>query len=239
MRLHPGGHEPRGRSEHEEGEEGGDVDASALPPEDEEEHDRQRAGDRLRQERAGEEAEGQAIGRARAAGGAQVGEEGGEVERAREHVLPLRDPGDRLDVHRMDGEHRRREPRAGERQPPADHPDEDRVGAVQQHVDEVIAEGLDSPEVMLEPEAREGERVVLRDGAGLEPDAPEPVERPQRRVGRDVRVVVPDEARAQGWEVGRDDEEREGHAADGLRTTNGLRSFPMPPAPLGSRPVIG
>ena len=108
----------------------------------------------------------------------------------------------------------------------------------------MVAEGLDSPEVMVEPEAREGERVVLGDGAGLEPDAPEPVERSQRRVGRDVRVVVPDEARAQGGKVRRDDEEREGQrgwhvvGGDGRRTTGGPRRLPAGPARVGSRPVI-
>ena len=243
VRLHPAGHDPGGRAEREEGQERHDVDPPAPPPEDQEQHHRQRAGDRLREERADEEADGRDVGGARAAGVAQVGKERAEVERAREHVLPLRDPGNRLDVHRMDREHGCREPCSGQCQAPADHPDEDCVEAVQEHIDEMVGEGLDPPEVMVEPEAREGERVVLRHGAGFEPDAPEPIERPQRRVGRDVRVVVPDEAGVERGKVRRHDEEPEGQrggaAGDRAPTVcHHRRRLPLPPAPPGPRPLI-
>src|SRR5207302_9830305 len=126
----------------------------------------------------------------------------------------------------------------------ADQPDEDRVGGVQEHVDEVVAEGVETPEMVIQPEAREGERVVLRDGARFEPDAPEPVEAPQRRVGGDVGIVVPDEPGAEGGKVRRDDEESEGQrgrratAGDGWAACGYRRRLPAPPVRRGSRPMI-
>ena len=40
----------------------------------------------------------------------QVGQQCSQIIHAREHVLPLGDPGDRFDVHRMHGKQRRRQP---------------------------------------------------------------------------------------------------------------------------------
>ena len=140
-------------------------------------------------------------------GGLSVGEapvrvEGGEIEEAREHVLPLRDPRDRLRLDGVEREDRRREPRPRDAEPPEQQPEEHRAGRVQQDVGDVESEGVEAPEVILEPEGREDQGIILGKRRGLEPDASQAFQIPQRRVPCDVRIVVPDEAALERGYVG-------------------------------------
>ena len=174
--------------------------------------------DRLREERADEEDEREPIRRPATRCGfllevveAEVGEERAQRERQREHVLPLGDPRDRLDHHRMHREDRRREPGSGHAEPPQRAPGEDGAERVQRDVHRVVARRLEPPELVLDPEQRVDERVVLRRRARREPDVAQPGERPERRVLLHVGVVVPDEARGERRQVDdrrQQDEER-------------------------------
>ncbi len=114
----------------------------------------------------------------------------------------------------MEREDRRGEPGAGDAQAAHDEPREERVGCVQQDVRDVVAQRRVAVDLMLEPEARERERVILRRRARFEPDAREAVRVVERRVVRDVVVVVPDEAGPVRRSVG-DEREDDEHQPDG------------------------
>ena len=118
----------------------------------------------------------------------------------------------------MDGEHRGHHPRAGRRQPRQQPPQQQGVGEVQQHVDDMVAGRGVPPQLVLQPEGRVEQRPVVRlvlDLRRREPDAPQAGPVPdQRRPGEDP--VVPDEPGQERGEVGRDHqppEHRGGHQA--------------------------
>ena len=83
---------------------------------------------------------------------AEVGEHGREVEQGRQHVLAPDDPDHRLRVQRMHRKQRRRKPRARHRQPKQQAPQQQRYRGVQQQVDEVVAERIEPPEFVFQPE---------------------------------------------------------------------------------------
>lgn len=68
------------------------------------------------------------------------GQRRGQVEQRGEQILALDDPGDRLDMQRVDREHGRDGPGAGQGPAPEHPPDQQDVGDVQEVIDGVIAE---------------------------------------------------------------------------------------------------
>jgi len=122
----------------------------------------------------------------------------------RERVLPLGDPGDRLDVDRMDGEQAGREERTRDVEEREQSPEEDRGDRMEQDVVHVVAEGCQAPQVVLDPERRVGQRVVLRRGVESRPDGDQAGNVAQRRVVTDVRAVVPHVRRVRDRQVGGD-----------------------------------
>src|SRR5438128_885690 len=77
----------------------------------------------------------------------------------------------------------------------------------------MVAEGPQSPDMILDPEGRLGERVVLGRAAGLEPYRAEPGECSQQPVPGYPGVVVPNEAAAEDRQIGnRGDEHNRGEA---------------------------
>ena len=60
-----------------------------------------------------------------------------------------------------------------------------------EYIIQMIPQGLESPEVILDPEAGIRQGVILLAGKGVGPDLPQPEERPQRRVLGDIDVVIP------------------------------------------------
>jgi hypothetical protein len=117
---------------------------------------------------------------------------GGEVEEAREDVLAFADPRDRFDVHRMHREDGGDQPGRRYVEKQEDSPEQHGAGGVQEDIDDVVARRVCAPELVLDPEKRVRDRIILRDRARLGPDAREPFERAEREVFRDVVVVVPD-----------------------------------------------
>jgi len=149
------------------------------PPDQEGERRGQRAGHSLAQQGAAEEHEGEDIQHPAAPARSvtygvevQIDRRRREIEHATQNILAFRDPGHRLSLHRMDCEQHRGKPggaertgrgRAGERrQPNQDAPQQQGAGGVQQHVHEVVTDRVQTPQVVLEPEARVHQRIVLR-----------------------------------------------------------------------------
>src|SRR5207253_2307892 len=84
------------------------------------------------------------------------------------------------------------------------------AGRVEQHIVEVISKRRKPPELILDPEAGEDQRIVLRAGTRLKPDGIEPFKIAQVDVIDDVLRIVPDVSGAQRWEIGNegDDQQR-------------------------------
>jgi hypothetical protein len=188
-------------------------EAPSFPPQDEQNRCGQRASDGLAEQgtdkesqrhgvRAGRTEFCQEIGRGAAR--AQVGEHGSQVEDARQDVLSLGDPGHGFDVDGMNSEDGGGQPRPRDAKSTEDEPQKNGTGRVQQHVDGVVAEGVEPPEVVLDPEGGEDQRIVLRRGTRLGPDLLQAGGRAEQAVLGHIRVVIPDEPGAQGRNVGYD-----------------------------------
>ena len=79
---------------------------------------------------------------------------------------------------------------------------------MENHVHPVIATCIETPQFVLNPESREHDRVVLRVVGWGEPDRFESIATHEQRVGPDILIIVPDEARVQGRPI-RDDRQDE------------------------------
>ena len=64
---------------------------------------------------------------------------------------------------------------------------------MQHDIDDVVAQRMQAPQVIFDPERRMNKRIILRNGQWLEPHSPQSLGGPQRAVVRYVRVIVPDE----------------------------------------------
>src|SRR3954470_5313208 len=102
----------------------------------------------------------------------------------------------------MDREHRGRQPCAAHLQSAENVPDEEGVEQVEHDIHEVIPERTECPDVVLEPEAREDERIVLDVRTEMGPATPQSLDSPQGEIVRHIDVVVPDEPTVEGGEVG-------------------------------------
>ncbi len=102
----------------------------------------------------------------------------------------------------MYGENGSREPRTRKLEACEQAPDEQRVDGLQEDVHQVVAEGLEAKEGVLEAKRAVDHRDVLGGCVHGEPDPPQPVGCRKQRVGGHVVVVVPDEARFQRGGVG-------------------------------------
>src|SRR5437899_3615521 len=82
----------------------------------------------------------------------------------------------------------------------------------------MVAEGARAPEMLLEPEGRRGERVVLGRSAALEPYGAEPGKGSQQPIVGYPGLVVPDEAAAEDRKIRhRGDEHDRGEADEALQ----------------------
>ena len=191
------------------------VEAAAATPVDQDE----RRGERHRRPFAEQrEDEEQERGGVEERGPASVGAPPAEIEEQRaqpeegvEDVLPLGDPGDRLDVRRVQRPEPRREPAGGRRQGQLAREEAhlEGVAGVQEHVVEMEQP---RPVVGREPlEAIEGEEHRVEAGiAAVGPAPPERVGRGHPRILVDVDGIVPvDEVRPQRGSVRRDHQREE------------------------------
>ena len=138
----------------------------------------------------------------------QVDEQRCEVKQERECILLFRDPGHRLDAHRMQGEHRRGEPRAAHVEPAQNPGQQAGARRVKKQIYEPIPGGRVTPQTVLDPECRMQHRIVLLRGARLGPDPAQAVHRAQSGRG-DMAVVVPKEPAAKAGPISeqRDDDD--------------------------------
>jgi len=105
-------------------------------------------------------------------------------------------------MDRVEGEDQSGEPGAPQPQLAENEPQEQGVASVEQHVVQVVPEWRQAPQLILDPEGRVDQRVVLRNGPDLAPDPSQSRNRPQGQVVGHVIVVVPDVAALQRGEVG-------------------------------------
>src|SRR2546425_11012395 len=102
----------------------------------------------------------------------------------------------------------------------------------------MVAEGARAPEMILEPEGRLGERVVLGRSAGLEPYGAEPAEGSQQPIVGYPGLVVPDEAAAEDRKIRhRGDEHDRGEADEALQAHELRRGGGLPLPRLGPHPA--
>ena len=101
----------------------------------------------------------------------------------------------------MDCEQQRYPQCAGNTESSEDHAYQQRVEPVEQDVDQVVTRGIEAPQVVLDPETAEDQRVVLR-GLCCEPDVAQTLARSKQGVVRDVGIVVPDETGVEDGCVG-------------------------------------
>ena len=101
----------------------------------------------------------------------------------------------------MHGKQGRGQPGAGNLEPAQNPPEKNRIGGMQQHIDDEVAGRVQSPEVIFDPEGRKNQRVILWRGAGLEPDLVKAWAASQGFVGSDVGVVIPKKGPAGGRRV--------------------------------------
>ena len=131
------------------------------------------------------------------------GEHRGQVEQGGQHILALDDPGHRLDVQRVDGEQRSDQHGAGHGKAGEQAPEQEAVRQVQEDVDGVVADRVQAPEFVFQPERGVDQRPVVTfvlDVGGRQPDAAQAVGRVDDRfLGEDH--VVPHEAALQRRKV--------------------------------------
>src|SRR5262245_53796553 len=202
MRLDQHRPEPAHEAHEEEGGQSCHVEAvdpPPLQPEEDEDCRGQRAGYRLAEHRQNERQEGERVEshRSPVKREAKICEQRDQIEEARLDVLELRDPGDRFHVYRVEREHGCRHPRSRDREAAKHEPDEARIERMQQNVDEMVAERVHAPEVILRPEHGLQQRIVLGWGR-REPDCPQTIHRLQRSIGGHPHLVVPDESAPEG-----------------------------------------
>ena len=186
--------------------------------------------------------------------GAQVEEHRHEQEGAGHEVAALRHPGDRLDPEGMDREEEGRARRGDRERPPGqrgraaeeprrDETEEPRVEGVQNHVRQVVADGVHAPRRVVERERQPRRRnVVPHVEGGGHPAEPVPAESPVVRIREQVRAVVPDEAVV---ERGQEDQEADardhdrgcpGQTAHRAHSTGNPAAPPRLPRRAASRP---
>ena len=211
-----GGDRHRHRHERRQAQQVDPGDPPVLPPVPDQERDGQRHHHRLRQQSGGEQRQRQRVApRAWFLHEADPDQHRAQVEQRRQDVFSLDDPGDRLHVHGVHGEHRGDHGGARHAQAFEEAPQQQAVEHVQGDVDRVVAGRLEAPELVLQPEGRIDERPVVSlvlDVRGREPDVAQAGDGvDDRLLGEDH--VVPDEAAGQRRHVadGGQPSQRQGH----------------------------
>ena len=113
----------------------------------------------------------------------------------------------------MEREQRRRNEGAADAHPAEHEREKNRVGHVEGHVDQVVAERVESPELVVDPKARVEHGIVLRRVAGVQPDPRKTARVAKRRVPFDVQGIVPEKLACHRRPVGpgdRNDDRAEG-----------------------------
>ena len=178
---------------------------SAFPPQDEQYRDRQKDDGSLGQHRQQKkpranrvrlpirvEVPGPAIGtRIVKPREFQIKQHGTKAQNPAENIFAFADPADGFRLKRMDRPDCRRRPRAGDFQPPKDSPQQHRRPRVKQQVYHPISKSVILPDMMLDPERRERQRVVLNSPRRDFPDFLQPRGIEQRMVVGDVLVIIP------------------------------------------------
>ena len=100
----------------------------------------------------------------------------------------------------MHGKQQGRQKRARNEQPPQNHPNQQRVDNVQNHVRYVITSGLRAPQMPLKPKRRIGDGPIINRLVG-KPDAVEAIGNVDQWILSDQPVFVPKKFAASAWPV--------------------------------------
>ena len=122
-------------------------------------------------------------------------------------VLQFRHPRHRLDLDRVQREDGRRQPGAGDRQPPQKDPNQHRVKPVEQDIHQVVSRRIKPPKCALDPQSRIDQGKILRLRMGRKPDLFEPIRRRQHRVVRNILIIVPNEPGPERRSVGKENQQ--------------------------------
>ena len=126
-----------------------------------------------------------------------------QIEQRREHVLPLGDPGHRFHLDRMKRKDAGGQPGAAYAELLKNFPDQKRVADMQRKVHQLVAQGVEVPQRILEAKRGVNEWKILRRRAERrQPDLPQSIARAQQRICRHVVVVIPDIAAFERWQIG-------------------------------------
>ena len=169
-------------------------------------------------------------------------EQRAERQRQRGDALELRDPRHRLDVRRVQQEHRapRQGPRHGQPRRAQQRRQQGRVGRVQEQVDDVVAEGVVGEDLALERRQQQVDGRVVRGVQARRPERIEdrtqilPAESARIRIGDDVPEVVRQEGPMQRRAVDQQRDRREYREQDsgGSRPCGYGAGEPAPPPSL-------
>ncbi len=122
---------------------------------------------------------------------AQVSEGGQKIEQTGERVFSLGNPRDGFHLNRMDRPEKRPEPGRFQAQAAQRAPEDDRAARVEHHVDDVIAQAVQAPAFVLDPESCEDERVVMEDLERRVPDGPETIPCMHGAVADEPEIIIP------------------------------------------------
>ncbi len=142
-----------------------------------------------------------------------------------ENILPFRDPGDGLNIHRMNRKNRGGNPGAqfapGKLQlfeqvkndHAGDHVEQDIVDVIAGGVEEIVRpQFTESPKAVFHPKRGEDQRIILRIRIHIEPDLRKPLRGLDGCVVRQPRFIVPNENALQRRQIKKDGEHHDGES---------------------------
>src|SRR5207248_7150506 len=224
MDFEPGGQQPHRQTDEEIGKQRAKIrraDSFAFPPNKNGKHDRKRTGHTLGKEGTDKEEQGKnkpAITPRQVACfqvfKVEIGENAPQEKCGRKEIFDFGNPRDRFNHHWVHCENSGGEPGAPQPELSQHEPKQNCVQRVQRHIHRVIAERMKSPELILDPEGGAGDWIILLQGKEIGPEPIETVHSFKSAIVHQPRVVVPDEAIAERWQIG---EDGNGHEKSCLR----------------------
>ena len=209
MLLQPRGGQPRCGPKQEEWRQGPNVippQSPAFPPRNQKHGGRQRTRNAFAQQGGREQDQRQKIAtpappfrsaRPFLCSKAQERQRRPQVKHGGEDILALCYPRHGFHLHWMQCENSRRDPGSGQFQPAQQAIKQQSGKGMKSQIDGMITEGMKPPKMILQPKGGVDQRIVLRRGGRIEPDAPQTGQTAQGLVAGHIAVIVPDKPAAQ------------------------------------------
>ena len=131
---------------------------------------------------------------------AKISQGRGKEEQAGQEVLSFDDPGHRFDLERVHSEEESHPPSAWDLDPLKQPPKQTSIEALKEEVGQVIAEGVQFPDLELKPKRCIDHRPVmaLRGMRGFGPDPFETFESAEILIEDNSDIIIPDKPAEQG-----------------------------------------